>query len=89
MVPKTLANNSGHDPMEVVVTLGAETRVNEAPMGIDLETGEALQPQDAGIWDNYCVKECIYTYLLFFTNLYSELPHSDTMIVTFFEMIFR
>ena len=59
VVPKTLANNSGHDPMEVVVTLANETRLNQVAMGVDIETGEALQPEDAGIWDNYCVKEIV------------------------------
>ena len=24
---------------------------------MDLETGEAMYPADAGIWDNYCVKK--------------------------------
>jgi len=46
--------------MEVVVTLANETRINQIPMGIDLETGEALQPEDAGIWDNYCVKALLH-----------------------------
>ena len=59
MVPKTLAHNCGHDPMNVVVTLGQETEMNGQPMGLDLETGEALIPGDAGIWDNYCVKKQI------------------------------
>jgi len=59
VVPKTLAVNSGHDPMDVVVTLQSETRLNDQPMGVDLETGEALLPEDAGIWDNYCVKKQI------------------------------
>jgi len=59
VVPKTLAINSGHDPMDVVVTLTSETRLNNTPMGIDLETGEAVSPEDSGIWDNYCVKKQI------------------------------
>ena len=45
--------------MEVVVTLANETRLNQVAMGVDIETGEALQPEDAGIWDNYCVKEIV------------------------------
>merc|ERR1712235_204345 len=59
IVPKTLAVNSGHDPMDVVVTLENESRLNGTPMGVDLETGEAHLPEDAGIWDNYCVKKQI------------------------------
>ena len=46
--------------MDVVVTLAQETRLNGTPMGLDLETGEALIPEDSGIWDNYCVKESVY-----------------------------
>jgi len=59
IVPKTLATNSGHTAMDVVVTLAQETRLNGTPMGLDLETGEALIPEDSGIWDNYCVKKQI------------------------------
>merc|ERR1711962_978848 len=59
IVPKTLATNSGHPAMDVVVTLAQETRLNGTPMGLDLETGEALIPEDSGIWDNYCVKKQI------------------------------
>ena len=59
IVPKTLATNSGHTAMDVVVTLAQETRLNGTPMGLDLETGEALIPEDSGIWDNYCVKESV------------------------------
>merc|ERR1719259_337840 len=50
IVPKTLATNSGHTAMDVVVTLAQETRLNGTPMGLDLETGEALIPEDSGIW---------------------------------------
>lgn len=59
VVPKTLAHNCGHDPMDVVVKLAQETELNQEPMGLDLETGEALIPGDSGIWDNYCVKKQI------------------------------
>jgi len=59
IVPKTLATNSGHTAMDVVVNLTQETRLNGKPMGLDLETGEALIPEDSGIWDNYCVKKQI------------------------------
>ena len=66
VVPKTLASNSGHDPMDIVVTLAAETRLNGQPMGVDLETGEAQLPEDAGIWDNYCVKACFSFFFYLF-----------------------
>ena len=51
--------------MDVVVTLAQETRLNGTPMGLDLETGEALIPEDSGIWDNYCVKEGVYSQSIY------------------------
>ena len=51
--------------MDVVVTLAQETRLNGTPMGLDLETGEALIPEDSGIWDNYCVKESVYSQSIY------------------------
>ena len=29
----------------------------DRPVGLDLTTGEAFYPAEAGIWDNYCVKK--------------------------------
>eukprot|EP00112_Aurelia_sp_Birch-Aquarium-sp1_P007812 Seg1853.4 transcript_id=Seg1853.4/GoldUCD/mRNA.D3Y31 product="T-complex protein 1 subunit zeta" protein_id=Seg1853.4/GoldUCD/D3Y31 len=57
IIPKTLAKNSGYDPQEVVVKLQAEYKNSKVPVGIDLGTGEPMNPADAGIWDNYQVKK--------------------------------
>ncbi|KAK3749695.1 hypothetical protein QZH41_014980 [Actinostola sp. cb2023] len=56
IIPKTLARNSGFDPQETMVTLQQEYADSKTPVGVDLSSGEALNPADAGIWDNYRVK---------------------------------
>lgn len=57
IIPKTLARNSGYDAQETMVKLQAEYKKTNIPVGIDLSTGEAVNPADAGIWDNYQVKK--------------------------------
>lgn len=54
VIPKTLANNSGFDPIDAIVTLQEEYSKGHV-VGLDLATGEALSPADEGIWDNYRV----------------------------------
>ncbi|KXJ14772.1 T-complex protein 1 subunit zeta [Exaiptasia diaphana] len=56
IIPKTLARNSGFDSQETMVKLQQEYADSQTPVGVDLSTGEALNPADAGIWDNYRVK---------------------------------
>lgn len=56
IIPKTLARNSGFDPQETMVKLQQEYADSQTPVGVDLSSGEALNPADAGIWDNYRVK---------------------------------
>jgi len=57
VVPKTLATNSGYDPMDTLVKLREEYKNSGgAPVGLDITTGEVLNPVDTGIYDNYCVK---------------------------------
>eukprot|EP00038_Savillea_parva_P007276 m.168983 g.168983 ORF g.168983 m.168983 type:complete len:533 (+) comp13033_c0_seq1:50-1648(+) len=56
IIPKTLAKNSGHDAQEIVVKMQEYAEATGEPVGIDLETGEACLPLDAGIVDNYVVK---------------------------------
>jgi len=37
----------------------------KTPVGIDLASGEALVPADAGIWDNYRVKrQLLHSWLV-------------------------
>uniref|UniRef100_A0A6N2LB04 T-complex protein 1 subunit zeta n=1 Tax=Salix viminalis TaxID=40686 RepID=A0A6N2LB04_SALVM len=52
VVPKTLAENSGLDTQDEIVTLtGEHSRDNI--VGINLQTGGTLDPQMEGIFDNY------------------------------------
>jgi len=54
VIPKTLATNSGYDPIDVIVTL-QEEHSNGHIVGLDLSTGECFSPEEEGIWDNYRV----------------------------------
>jgi len=54
VIPKQLASNSGFDPMDIIVTLQEEYSKGHV-VGIDLATGDALDPTSEGIWDNYRV----------------------------------
>ncbi|GAA5862431.1 hypothetical protein JCM8547_007638 [Rhodosporidiobolus lusitaniae] len=54
-VPKTLAVNAGLDVQDAVVALQDEAQDGHV-VGLDLATGEPLDPITEGIWDNYRVK---------------------------------
>lgn len=61
IIPKTLAVNSGFDAIDCLVKLQeeyerkAKAGNENAAVGIDVETGDALDSAEAGIWDNYRV----------------------------------
>ncbi|GAA5903803.1 hypothetical protein JCM6882_001319 [Rhodosporidiobolus microsporus] len=55
IVPKTLAVNAGLDVQDAVVALQDEAGEGHV-VGLDLATGEPLDPVTEGIWDNYRVK---------------------------------
>ncbi|KCV71326.1 T-complex protein 1 subunit zeta [Fonticula alba] len=55
VVPKVLAQNGGHDPLDALVKVQAEAAEGHHA-GIDVNTGEPLDPTVEGIWDNYRVK---------------------------------
>uniref|UniRef100_A0A4D5RA11 T-complex protein 1 subunit zeta n=1 Tax=Scolopendra viridis TaxID=118503 RepID=A0A4D5RA11_SCOVI len=57
IIPKTLAENSGFDRQDTIVKLQEEYNEAGQSVGLDITTGEALVPFDAGIFDNYCVKQ--------------------------------
>ncbi|KAL3271433.1 hypothetical protein HHI36_021919 [Cryptolaemus montrouzieri] len=59
VIPKVLATNSGFDAQDSIVKLQEECRLNPEPVGIDLTSGEPINPKDAGIFDNYIVKKQI------------------------------
>jgi len=54
---KVLAQNSGLDPQESIVKLQEEYTDPRNAVGLDIKTGEAIVPMDAGIVDNYRVKK--------------------------------
>ncbi|XP_046465566.1 T-complex protein 1 subunit zeta [Neodiprion pinetum] len=59
VIPKTLAVNSGFDSQDSIVKLLEESTALGEAVGLDVTTGEALKPADAGIYDNYVVKKQI------------------------------
>lgn len=56
VIPKTLAETSGYDPAETMITLQDEHAKGNV-VGLDLETGHPLDPIAAGIYDNFTVKK--------------------------------
>ncbi|POY70940.1 hypothetical protein BMF94_6118 [Rhodotorula taiwanensis] len=54
-IPKTLAVNAGLDVQDAMVALQDEAAEGHV-VGLDLTTGEPLDPVTEGIWDNYRVK---------------------------------
>ncbi|KAJ3054714.1 T-complex protein 1 subunit zeta [Rhizophlyctis rosea] len=54
IIPKVLAQNGGFDVQDVIVSLQEEQAAGHV-VGIDLQTGEPLDPITEGIWDNYRV----------------------------------
>jgi T-complex protein 1 subunit zeta len=54
IIPKILAQNGGFDVQDSLVTLQEEYAEGHV-VGIDLSTGETLDPAAEGIWDNYRV----------------------------------
>ncbi|KAI0714096.1 chaperonin-containing T-complex zeta subunit Cct6 [Fomitopsis betulina] len=55
IIPKTLASNGGFDVQDVVVALQEEQAEGNV-VGLDLQSGEPIDPTVEGIWDNYRVK---------------------------------
>ncbi|EEP81981.1 T-complex protein 1, zeta subunit [Uncinocarpus reesii 1704] len=54
VIPKTLAANSGHDVQESLAALQAEHAGGNAA-GLDLATGEPMDPVQEGVFDSYRV----------------------------------
>ncbi len=64
VIPKTLAQNAGYDPQEVLVKVLAEAAdAGGVGVGVDCATGEAVNPADIGILDNYRVKKQVRALL--------------------------
>jgi T-complex protein 1 subunit zeta len=56
IIPKTLAENSGLDVQNVLLTLQEQHSSTKLLVGLDTKTGEPIVPSDEGIWDNVRVK---------------------------------
>ncbi len=54
VIPKTLAANAGLDVQDVIGTLQDE-QADGRLVGVDLRTGEPMDPSVEGVWDNYRV----------------------------------
>ena len=61
VIPKTLAQNAGFDPQDVIVRLVHQHASSGLPVGIDLTSGEPVSPADIGVVDNYRVKRQLLT----------------------------
>ena len=55
-IPKTLAENGGYDAQDSMLKLLEEEAKGSPMIGIDIGTGEPMDPKASGIWDNYNVK---------------------------------
>jgi len=55
-IPKTLAENAGYDAQDSMLKLLEEEAKGSKKVGLDIHTGEPMDPAAAVIWDNYVVK---------------------------------
>lgn len=71
IIPKTLAQNAGHDQQSMLVELhDAYVAGGKKLVGVDLKTGGALFPLEHGIIDNYRVKrQIIHSATIIASNL--------------------
>lgn len=53
VIPKVLSENAGLDAQEVIVSLQQEMENGRGVVGVDLESGEVIDPIVEGILDNY------------------------------------
>jgi T-complex protein 1 subunit zeta len=59
-IPKTLAANSGIDAQDALICL-LEEAMKGNRVGLDIESGKCLMPEEIGIWDNHRVKRQFLT----------------------------
>jgi len=55
-IPKTLAENAGYDAQDSMLKLLEEEAKGSSKIGIDIYTGEPMDPKVAGVYDNFAVK---------------------------------
>lgn len=71
IIPKTLASNAGLDIQDAIVNLQDEAADGHI-VGLDLQTGECMDPCVSGVWDNYRVKRhMIHSSAVIASNLLS------------------
>uniref|UniRef100_A0A7S2WV07 T-complex protein 1 subunit zeta n=1 Tax=Rhizochromulina marina TaxID=1034831 RepID=A0A7S2WV07_9STRA len=61
VIPKVLAENSGFDIQDSIISMQEEREKSGAAVGLDVVTGDVMLPEVEGIYDNYRVKrQCIH-----------------------------
>lgn len=55
-LPKYLAENAGFDPQETLIKLQEECEQG-CMVGLDVDSGEPMDPTISGVYDNYTVKQ--------------------------------
>ena len=55
-IPKTLAENAGYDAQDTMIKLLEEAEAGSPKIGLDIASGEPMDPCAAGLYDNYVVK---------------------------------
>ena len=56
IIPKTLAENAGHDPIDVIVALRADHGSGKNSMGVDVHSGKSKDMMKAGVLEPLRVK---------------------------------
>ncbi|NOY11999.1 MAG: thermosome subunit, partial [Archaeoglobi archaeon] len=56
IIPKTLAENAGLDPIDVLVDLKAEHEKGNKYAGVDVETGKVVDMKEAGVLEPLRIK---------------------------------
>uniref|UniRef100_A0A5S6QJP0 T-complex protein 1 subunit zeta n=1 Tax=Trichuris muris TaxID=70415 RepID=A0A5S6QJP0_TRIMR len=57
VIVKSLAENAGLNASDAALKVTEQRMKTNAAIGVNLTTGDAFLPEEAGIFDNYCVKK--------------------------------
>jgi len=77
IIPKVLAENSGFDIQETIIKLQDEHLKQNQLIGLDINSGQCMLPEQEGIYDNYSVKK---QFLQLATILATQLLLVDEVI---------
>lgn len=77
IIPKVLAENSGFDIQDSLIKMQEEYEKTNQPVGLDIVSGEPMDPEMEGVWDNYRVKR---QYIHLSTVLASQLLLVDEVM---------